>query len=303
MEGSAFRGEEKVGLAVAAGLHVALVIAFLVQPERAEVLPEPERVSVTIATDVGLAETAPEPVPAARVGAAPELSDAPPPPAPEATVETLPLPPVTPAPPAPRPEPRPRPTTAPAPSPRPRATNAPAPRASAAPAPRRSAAPARPTRAAAAPSRPAPAASSRSAPAASPARATASRIGADFLPGAGASSSSSETRTPASEIGPSARASLLSQITRELRPHFDPPSGVEVDKLVSVVAFRLNADGSLSGSPRLVRQTGVTDANRAQSGRHGEQALRAVRLAAPFDLPSEHYEAFRSVTINFDASL
>jgi periplasmic protein TonB len=52
-----------------------------------------------------------------------------------------------------------------------------------------------------------------------------------------------------------------------------------------------------------VRQTGVTDANRAQLQRHREQAVRAVRLAAPFDLPEEYYAGWQVVTSTFDKRL
>lgn len=93
---------------------------------------------------------------------------------------------------------------------------------------------------------------------------------------------------------------------RELRPHWagKAPSGAEAERLVTVVAFQLNPDGSLKGSPRVVRQTGVTPANEAQKGRHAEIALRAVRLAAPFDLPEEYYNAWKSISaLSFDRNL
>jgi hypothetical protein len=60
----------------------------------------------------------------------------------------------------------------------------------------------------------------------------------------------------------------------------------------------------LAGSPRIVTQTGVNDANRAQAERHKEQAIRAVRLAAPFDLPSQYYANWRHVaSFRFDWKL
>ena len=121
--------------------------------------------------------------------------------------------------------------------------------------------------------------------------------------GAGSSESTSETRVPASQIGASAKASLLQGIVREVKPHWQPPSGPEVDQLVSKVRFRLNPDGSLAGRPQLVSQRGESATNAAQAGRHGEQAIRAVQLAAPFDLPSEYYEAWKTVTLDFDWKL
>ena len=63
-------------------------------------------------------------------------------------------------------------------------------------------------------------------------------------------------------------------------------------------------DGSLAGSPRVVRQEGITEANRPQAARHAEQAIRAVELAAPFDLPDQYYDAWKRVTsFRFDKRL
>ena len=84
-------------------------------------------------------------------------------------------------------------------------------------------------------------------------------------------------------------------IAREIKPKWQPPDGPDVDKITTYLRFRLNMDGSLQGRPELVRQTGVNDTNRAQAGRHAEQAIRAVQLAAPFDLPDEYYNAWKLV--------
>ncbi|MFN2098777.1 energy transducer TonB [Altererythrobacter sp. MF3-039] len=113
--------------------------------------------------------------------------------------------------------------------------------------------------------------------------------------GAGSSTNTQETRVPASQIGASAKASLVQALARQIKPHWQPPSGPDVDQITTFLRFRLNEDGTLAGKPTIVRQTGVTATNRAQSGRHGEQAIRAVQLAAPFDLPDEYYEAWKLV--------
>ena len=53
-----------------------------------------------------------------------------------------------------------------------------------------------------------------------------------------------------------------------------------------------------------MRQEGITDANRSQAARHAEQAMRAVRLAAPFDLPPQYYDAWKRVAaFRFDKRL
>jgi hypothetical protein len=147
----------------------------------------------------------------------------------------------------------------------------------------------------------APASQAHSTP--KPKPAGGSRIGADFLPGAGSSTTTRETRVPASQIGASAKASLFQAVARQLRPKWQPPSGPDVEELVTKVRFRLNADGNLAGRPEVVRQSGINDTNRPQASRHAELAVRAVQLAAPFDLPEQYYEAWKVVTVDFDWKL
>jgi hypothetical protein len=198
--------------------------------------------------------------------------------------------------PAPAPEPAVQPAPAP---PRPVATSRPRPT----PVPRATAA-ARPRPTSTEPRRrpDTPSSRTQSTPA-PPKKAGGSRIGADFLPGAGSSTTTNETRVPASQIGASAKASLFQAVARQLKPHWQPPSGPDVDKIVTKVRFRLNANGSLDGRPDVRGQSGVTDLNRTQAARHAEQAVRAIQLAAPFDLPDEYYEAWKVITVDFDWKL
>jgi periplasmic protein TonB len=250
---ASIRREERIGLAVAFGLHAALVLAFLTRPDTREDIEPAQRMTVNLASEVGLEAAAPVPVPESRAAIAPTLAD-------------------TPAP-APQPTPEPR-------LERPVAASAPS---TARPRPQ-------PSRAAAAPPR-------------SATQGGGSRVGDNFLAGMGDSTRTSETRAPAATIGSSERASLLQAITREVKPRWQPPSGADVDQLVSKVRFRLSRDGSLSGAPTLVSQRGVNETNRAQANRHGEQAIRAVQLAAPFDLPERYYDAWKTVTLDFDWKL
>ncbi len=257
------RREERIGLGMAAVLHAALVLAFVIQPDTRTDIEPTQRMTVNLSSEVGLEAAAPEPVVESRAAIAPQLSDTPQP-APE------------PAEPVARPQPQPR-VEPPVPATR--------------PAPAQTRPTARPT------ARP-------STPAAAPARparqAGGSRVGDNFLAGMGDSTRTTETRAPAAALGASARASLLQGIVREVKPHWQPPSGPDVDQLVSKVRFRLNPDGSLAGRPVLVGQRGENATNRAQAGRHGEQAIRAVQLAAPFDLPEQYYSAWKTVTLDFD---
>ncbi len=255
--------EERIGLAVAAGLHVALVLAFLLQPGTRKDIEPAQRMTVNLASEVGLEAAAPVAVAESRASIAPTIADEPAP-APVPTAQ-----------PAPQPTPQPR-------LDRPVAATTPAP----ADARTRR----RPDRAIAQPK-----AATRAG--------GGSRVGDNFLAGMGDSTRTAETRAPAAALGASARASLLQGIVREVKPHWQPPSGPDVDQLVSKIRFRLNQDGSLAGRPTMVSQRGENATNRAQAGRHGEQAIRAVQLAAPFDLPEQHYSAWKTVTLDFDWKL
>lgn len=250
------RREERIGLAVAAGLHLALVLAFLMQPENREDIEPAQRMTVNLADEVGLEAAAPEPVAESRAAVAPVIADEPAP--------------------------------APQPTPQPRLER---PVAAATPAP----ADARPRRR---PDRVKP-------PKPATKAGGGSRVGDNFLAGMGDSTKTTETRVAASAIGASARASLIQSIARDIKPHWQPPSGPDVDKITTYLRFRLNPDGSLNGRPTVLRQTGINDLNRAQAGRHGEQAIRAVQLAAPFkDLPERYYEAWKLVSpFSFDWKL
>ncbi|QYJ07705.1 energy transducer TonB [Qipengyuania flava] len=262
MESRGIRAEERTGLIVAVVLHLALLAMLIVQGLfPAPVIDPPQRMTVSLAEDVGMAATAPDPVAESRASVAPmlDLTTAPTP------EQDQPVPPE-----AERPTPQAQPQ-------------------SSAPSSRTDSRPRRrpdPPRTQAQPQR----SESRGG----------SRLGDNFLSGAGDSTTTSETRTPASQIGASTKASLFQAVARQLRPHWQPPSGPDVDKIVTKVRFRLNPDGTLASPPSVVGQRGVTATNSAQAGRHGEQAIRAVQLAAPLDLPEEYYEAWKLITVDFD---
>ena len=261
MERSGIRGEERTGLVVAVVLHLALLAMLVVQGLfPAPVIEPPQRMTVSLAEDVGMEATAPDPVTESRASTAPTM-DLNPAPAPE---QEAPTPPQVERPTPPR-------VQSPVPQPKPAADTRPRRR----PDPPRTQPQSQPQRSE---------------------RSGGSRLGDNFLEGAGDSTKTSETRVPASQIGSSAKASLVQAIARKIKPHWEPPNGPDVEKITTFLRFRLNADGSLAGRPEMIRQTGVNDTNRAQASRHAEQAIRAVQLAAPFDdLPAEYYEAWKLV--------
>jgi hypothetical protein len=207
--------------------------------DKPTLLPVPERMTVSLADEVSLESTAPNPA-EASAAVAPEIAPIPVPPPPAEPIAKV----------TPREEPR--------PAPRPTQT-----------------------------------------------RAAGSRLGDEFLQGAGASERSDARGTPAAAFGAAEQASLAQAINRQLKPHWNAPQGVDAEQLVTVLTWELNSDGSLKGSPRVVSQSGITDSNRPQAALHAERAIRAVQLAAPFDdLPPQFYDKWKRIrTWRFDRRL
>ena len=279
--------EEKIGVVVAIALHAGLVAWLALAPSRSTFQPPPERMTVSLSEEVAPEATSPEPLAQAAPETAPTLG--------EAAAEPEPLPVVTPPEPAPRvvasPLPRPAPPVA---RPVPRPVAKPAARPSAKPSAKPAAKP--PAKAAAAADT-----RTRRRP---DAPAGASRVGSDFLRGIpGGEARGAAQNPPAARAGPQVAASLRQAVARQLQPNWVAPQGAEVELLRTTISWSLNMDGSLSGSPQLASQDGVTDANRAQAKRHVEQAIRAIRLAAPFDLPEQYYGSWKRLRFTFDRNL
>jgi hypothetical protein len=124
-----------------------------------------------------------------------------------------------------------------------------------------------------------------------------SQLGKDFLNGIPDTPTKGTARTPpATAIGPAVKEALERAIWREIRPHWQGkvPQGLNSELLVSMVRFELRPDGSLAAIPVLVRQDGIDETNRQQARRHAEEAIKAVQLAAPFDLPPEMYAGWKN---------
>ena len=263
---ASLRREEQLGLGVAVAAHVALAAALMMQVDRSPPLAPVERMTVSLADEISLTDTAPDPSAQPAAAMAPMLADTPAP---------APVPPVEQAVERPR-------ETVTQPRPQPRATAVPRP--SPAPSPRATQAREQP----------------RAQP--SPTRTSgASRIGADFLEGS--SNADGNRGSPAAEFGARERASLNSAIQRQLRPHWRSPQGVDVELLKTTVRIRLNRDGSLRDSPVCIVTTGVNAANAAQENIHCERAVRAVQLAAPFNLPEQFYDQWKQFNSVFDRNL
>lgn len=290
--------QEGAGLVIAAAAHAALLVVLSLSPPGKTVKPPPERMEVTFSDEIADQSTSPDPMAQAAPDVAPQLGE--PQPEPETVIEPAPPQPAPPRPTPPKPVP-PRPAPRPTPAAKP-ALPRPAPQKPAPPKP----APAKPSPAKAAPAKAAPAKPADTSPRRRPdAPSGGSRIGTDFLKGIPGATKPGTARTPPAAVaGPEVKASLASAIARQIKAHWTGPQGVDVDKLVTVLAWELNEDGSLSGRPRLVSQTGVTPSNEAQAKRHVELAIRAVQLAAPFELPKEYYGNWKRISaFRFDKRL
>jgi outer membrane biosynthesis protein TonB len=269
-----------------------LSVGFLATPNPDKLKPAP--IQVTLSDEVGLTSEAPvvsheemaakkSPVEAPlEPDTAPEPSEQPAPTPPEPAPQPQPKP--QPAPPKPAPVAKPAPTKPTPTKPAPAAKPAPAKPAPAAPA-------AKPASARPAPAKPASA--GPPAKARGPVKPTGQLEGLD-LGQSDRPSRSTATTPPAATIGPQVKAALGAEVIRQLKPHWTPPSGADSEKLRTRVVVSLNRDGSLAGEPR-VTQTGITDSNRSQAALAKERAIRAVRLAAPFKLPPQFYDAWKTI--------
>lgn len=294
---------EAAGLGVATAGHLALLAALTLgfaNAVRPPVMADP--IEVSFVEEVAIESAAPTPSPAEP---APRLAEV------EGPIEP---------PPAPAPAPMPAPAPAPVPEPESRlvypprrSQPAPQPVEKAVPKPVAKPVPKPAERAKPAPAKPAPAKAQPKA-AAKPAAATskaATKTAAKptgRLAGllSGISDRDSESRAtapPAKKAGPAVQASLAAEVRRQLKPHWKSPTGADVELLRTVVEVKLARDGSIVGAPRVLDQTGVNASNRSQAGLHGEQAVKAVRLAAPFRLPPDFYDAWKVIRPTFDKRL
>ncbi len=308
---------EKIGIGVATAGHVLLFgllsTAFLTPPAPLTLHSPP--MDISMVDEVALRSAAPEisttPPPSAEAPVQGPVEEAAPskvaPPQPEAAppapaVKVAPAPPPVKPAPATRPVERAKPKPAPPPKPAPMkaapAKTAPAKVAPAKPAIRPS--PARPRETLKlALDRPSASGQGRAA------ESRGTRLGPNFLKGI-ASDTPNRAASPApaaASVGPAQKAALDAEIRRQIKPYWKSPSGADVEQLRTIVQVELNKDGSIADGPDVIQTTGTTDANRTQVKLHQELAVKAIRLAAPFRLPPDLYDGWKSLRISFDKRL
>lgn len=302
---------EKIGLGTAAAGHIVLFgllsFGFLETPNPIKLKPKP--VEVSLVKDVALDAAAPASTEAPSQAVAPDVGEpeeAPPPaeappepvPAPEPQPAPVPRPAPRPAPPKPSPpkpappKPAPAPKPEPKPQPRPKPKPAAAEKAPAKPTPAK-----QPSAAAASSKSKAPPASSRGSGKTESATSTkprGSRLGDDFLKGLTAEKSNareSDAPPSAARVDARALAGIQQAIARQIQPcadrQVDPGPGA--NQIVTTLNLRLNRDGTLSATPTVVRQSGVTDDNSRYARRVVDLGVAAFKGCSPLKLPAEYY--------------
>lgn len=128
-----------------------------------------------------------------------------------------------------------------------------------------------------------------------PERPKGARLGSDFLKGITEAASVSRAQTANAAIGPREQASLAAELKRQLKPHWRPPSGADVEKLRVTIVANLDENGAIQGQPRVIGPTGITPSNRAQAAVFVERALAAVKLASPYKFPKDYYAAWKTI--------
>jgi outer membrane biosynthesis protein TonB len=257
---------ERTGLGVSLAAHVALfgVLSLGLFAAPKPLIPPQAPVDVQLVDEVGLTATAPNPSPAEP---APSVAPEVAPPEPVAAPEPQAV-----APPQPRPAP-----------PKPQAVAPPKP-VPAKPAPPKQAAKPVPVK-----------------PTSTPPRG--SRLGSDFLRGISDRPTAGTSQAPRAAAGPAVQSSLAREVLRQLKPHWTSPSGADVELLRTSLTIRLARDGTVT-SIENVETTGQTASNAGQVRLHQEAAKKAVRLASPFQLPAEFYDAWAVLgPVRFDKRL
>lgn len=262
MTSQTLRKDEGLALFAALLAHGAL-FAWLAWQKPPPPPPLPDRMTVTLADDLGAVSTSPEPAADPAPDAAPMLG------------ETEPMPEPQPAPPPPKAEAK--------PLPKPAAKAVPAPK----PSPKLST----PTKAA-----------PKAPPKTPPKNAGGSRLDDAFRSAPRGATGKDQTKiAPAAAPSTQQQSAWVSAIGARVRGPWNACAvrGLDADQLRVTVRFSLDRFGEVKtmDEPAV---TGITEGNRPQVARFKECAVRAIRTAAPFDnLPAEFYDYWKLRKLTF----
>ncbi len=93
--------------------------------------------------------------------------------------------------------------------------------------------------------------------------------------------------------------SEMDALRQRLGGCWNVPAGVDDAEALRVsVRFRLDRSGNLEGRPEVIKGGGSSGARRIAA----ESAVRAVQKCEPFNLPSDKYDTWAEIVVNFDPS-
>jgi hypothetical protein len=122
-------------------------------------------------------------------------------------------------------------------------------------------------------------------------------------PGTGRGTAEKGSGTPSAKTAAQLEASFIQALFVKIKKYWRAPTGVDAELLRSNIVVTLNRDGTI-GSVTVVSQSGENENNANLKALHAERAVNAVRRAAPFELPPEHYAIWQSLgPITFDKRL
>lgn len=129
---------------------------------------------------------------------------------------------------------------------------------------------------------------------AAPAKQRGRRLGDNFLSGLApdAAATKASAAAPGAKAGPYPTASIVQAIARQIQPCADRQvnPGPGANQIVTTLNIRLNQDGSLAATPRMVRQAGVDGENDRYAQRVVDLGVAAFKGCSPLKLPAEYYQ-------------
>jgi hypothetical protein len=121
-------------------------------------------------------------------------------------------------------------------------------------------------------------------------------------PGTGRGTAAQGSGTPAARTAAQLEASFIQALFSQIKRYWRAPTGVDAELLRTSLVVTLRPDGSV-GTITIKSQSGENENNANLKALHAERAASAIRRAAPFTLPSEHYAIWQSMELTFDKRL
>ncbi len=122
-------------------------------------------------------------------------------------------------------------------------------------------------------------------------------------PGTGRGAAAQGSGTPAARTAAQLEASFIQALFLKIKRYWRAPTGVDAELLKTNIIVTLKPDGTVD-QITITSQSGVNENNENLKSLHAERAASAIRRAAPFPLPPEHYAIWQSLgPITFDKRL